>query len=453
MRLIKNSPLVIAATSVVLAGLAIIYASLQTPASQSPNIIIILADDLGYADISLHKGDIPTPNIDSIASAGVQFTNGYATHSSCSPSRAGLLTGRHQMRFGFISNPDRVQPTSPGNPLGLPLDEITLAEVLSEAGYYTGAVGKWHLGLSPDLHPLEQGFDEFYGFLNSLHRYFLMSHTRILRGREQTAEKEYLTHAFTREAIDFIERRQDDPFLLYLAYNAVHTPLMLDTPPAKGEEITLHGTGDIDRNRAIYRNMAEALDNDVGEILEKLRTLGLDDNTVVFFMGDNGGAELPGAYDNTPLRDFKGTLYEGGIRVPFLVQWPSGIPRGTRYDHPVSAMDIFTTAAALAQAELPIDRHIDGINLLPYLTGEIHTAPHEALFWNWDQAQHAVRRGNWKLIQRKARADELYNLEQDIAEKTNLAASRQDVVKELSTALRKWQNELEKPLWEPIPQP
>lgn len=421
------------------------------PAAAGPNVIVILADDLGYADIGLHGGDITTPHIDSIAARGVQFTNAYASHASCSPSRAGLLTGRHQMRFGFIDNPDRVRPTRPGNSLGLPPSEITLAEVLGDAGYRTAAIGKWHLGLAQELHPLEQGFDEFFGFLGSLHPYFPLGPGEILRGRRSVEERDYLTDAFTREAADFIERNRKRPFFLYLAYNAVHTPLMGDTPPAKGETITLYGTGDAARDRATYRNMVQALDAGVGRILATLRRLGIENDTLLMFVSDNGGARITGAYDNSPLRDFKGTLYEGGIRVPFLLQWPAGVGAGTRYDHPVSVLDILPTAAGAARAALPGNRVIDGVDLAPYLRGERAGAPHQALYWNWGPHEYAVRQGEWKLIRRGGQSIELYNLSRDIAETRNRSAAKPHRVRELDALLTRWIGELDEPLWEPDP--
>lgn len=419
-------------------------------AADPPNVIVILADDLGYADIGVHGGDIETPHIDSIAATGVRFTSAYVTYASCSASRAGLLTGRHPMRFGFVNNPDRVVPTRPGNPLGLPPGELTLAELLADAGYETAAIGKWHLGKAVELHPLSQGFGEFYGFLGSLQRYFVRGRERILRDREPVAEDEYLTRAFTREALRFIERPREGPFFLYLAYNAVHTPLMGEKLPGAGAQVSLKGTGDVALNRQIYRDMVKVLDQGVGAILARLQELGMSDNTLLAFLSDNGGSRTTGAYDNTPLRDFKGSNYEGGIRVPLLLRWPARLAAGMRYDLPVSSMDLFATAAVAADATLPRDRVLDGVDLMPYLAGERSEEPHDALFWHWRGA-YAVRSGPWKLLQYVGLPPELYRLDDDVAESNNLAAQRGERVAALQKSLRLWRAELAEPLWQRPP--
>ena len=429
-----------------------IIAASQSGSPERPNIIIILADDLGYADISVHGGAIATPNIDAIAGNGVMFTHAYAPHTSCAPSRAGLLTGRHPRRFGFISNPDRVRPTQPGNPLGLPSSEITLGEALRKQGYTTAAIGKWHLGLEPELHPLAQGFDEFFGFLGSLHRYLPFGPGEIQRNREKVKETEYLTSAFTREAVDFIERKRNRPFFLYLAYNAVHTPLMWDSQDKVIEPVTLYGTGDSKEDRAAYRNMVYHLDLGVGKVLSTLKRLGLERNTLLVFINDNGGTEITGAYDNSPLRGYKGELYEGGIRVPFLMQLPGTLTAGSTFEQPVSTMDIFATAIALAGAEPPADRTVDSVNLLPFLTAEATGRPHDYLFWHWNKAMYAVRHDDWKLLYKPGGSAQLFNLGSDQSESHNVASHHPELVAKLGGKIDTWLSAMPDPLWEHDPQ-
>lgn len=407
---------------------------------KQPNIIVIISDDMGYADIGCHGcKDIKTPNIDSIAQNGIRFTNGYVSCPVCSPTRAGLATGRYQQRFGHEYNTGP-PPGGLREHVGLPLTEITIADVLKSAGYVTGAVGKWHLGLSPRFHPFKRGYDEFFGFLHGGHSYInpgLGTFNPILRGTKPVDEKEYLTDAFSREAVAFIERHHDEPFFLYLAYNAVHTPMQA---PQRYRNSFKHITNP---KRRTYAGMLTAMDEGIGKVLAKLREFRLEEDTLLFFVSDNGGPSKANGSRNNPLRAGKGTMFEGGIRVPFIVQWPRRLKRGLTYDHPVISLDILPTAAAVAK--LPRDHKMNGVNLIPYLTGRKKTAPHETLFWRMGQ-NHAVRKGNWKLVKMGGKTA-LFDLTSDIGETRDLTAERPDVTKEIEKAYEQWNSQMIAPLW------
>jgi len=408
---------------------------------KQPNIIVIISDDMGYVDIGCHGcKDIKTPGIDSIARNGIRFTNGYVSCPVCSPTRAGLATGRYQQRFGHEYNTGP-PPGGLEENVGLPLTEVTIANVLKSAGYITGAVGKWHLGMAPHFHPLKRGYDEFFGFLHGGHSYIepsLGTFNPILRGTEPVDEKGYLTDAYSREAVAFVERHQKEPFFLYLAYNAVHTPMQA---PERYKDSFKHI---IDSKRRVYAGMLTAMDEGIGKLLAKLRDLDIEEDTLLFFINDNGGPTANSS-NNGPLRATKGTMYEGGIRVPFMVQWPGRLKGGQVYEHPVIALDILPTAAAAARAELPKDRKIDGVNLLPYLSGKKKAPPHEVLFWRAGQ-NHALRKGNWKLVQM---GDEigLFDLSGDIGESKDLKGERPEVLKELEKEFEKWNSQMIEPVW------
>jgi len=423
------------------AGLAtsrLLGAEAEAPA-RKPNVVVILSDDQGYADVGFQGcKDVPTPNQDALAQSGVRFTNGYVSCPVCSPTRAGVNTGRYQQRFGHEFNPG----PDAGPNFGLPLTETTLASLMKKAGYATGMVGKWHLGFEPQFHPLQRGFDEFFGFLGGAHPYLdpmLGGRNPILRGRTPFDEREYLTDAFTREAVAYIDRHQKEPFYLYLTFNAVHQPLQatakyLDRFPNIQ-----------DRQRRTYAAMLSAMDDGIGAVLRKLREAGIEDDTLVFFFSDNGGA--PGnASRNTPLRATKGTVYEGGIRVPFAIQWKRRVPGGRVYDHPVISLDVLPTAVAAAGGTLPADRPIDGVDLLPFVTGGRATAPHEALFWRFGP-QSAIRKGSLKLVRIRDQAPALYDLAADLGEAHDLAAQRPEAVTELSEAYAAWNAQLADPRW------
>lgn len=418
-----------------------------------PNIIIILTDDQGYADVGFNGStDIPTPGIDRIAKNGVVFTSGYVTYAVCGPSRAGLLTGRYQDKFGFAKNP----LMAPKDPLmGLPLSEETMGDVLKKAGYTTAAFGKWHMGTHPDLRPNKRGFDEFYGFLSGGHKYFPEEFvladieqsksqydaydTKLLHNTTRVEETEYLTDALSREAIAFVEKNQKEPFFIYLAYNAPHAPMQATE---KYLNRFLHIK---DIKRRTYAAMVSAVDDGVDALLDKLEELGIDDNTLVFFLSDNGGPTSHNASNNAPLRGFKGDFFEGGVRVPFAVQWKGVIPSSVTYDYPVSSLDIFSTAVAVSH--VTPKNELDGVNLIPYLLGENNGYPHETLFWrNYDANKFAIRTLESKQIMKEKELF-LFDIQKDIAEKVNLAVSQAERVKALEELIKQWEMSLMDPVF------
>ena len=429
--------------------------SLPLPAQQAPavaakskpNILFIVGDDMGYADVGFHKcQDIPTPNLDALAAAGVRFTNGYVSGPYCSPTRAGLMTGRYQTRFGHEFNPN--------GPQGLPLTETTVADRLKAAGYVTGLVGKWHLGAQPAMRPQKRGFGEFFGFLGGAHSYF--DAAEILRGNEPVSEMDYTTDAFGREAAAFIDRHKAEPWFLYLAFNAVHTPMhATDDRLAKFPNIA-------DSQRRTYDAMMLALDDAVGRVRKKLTESGLEQNTLVIFISDNGGPTMPGTTINgscnEPLRGSKRTTLEGGIRVPFLVSWPGRLKPGV-YEQPVIQLDLTATALAVAGMAAKPEWKLDGVNLLPFLSGAKADPPHDALYWRMGR-QMAVRAGDYKLVRYDSNADtrtgvrkqpvteaKLYHLSDDIGETKDLAAAQPEKVKELQAKWDAWNQANVAPLW------
>jgi len=412
-----------------------------TAATRKPNIVVILADDLGYAELGVQGcKDVPTPNIDSIAHGGVRFTNGYVSCPVCSPTRAGLMTGRYQQRFGHEFNPGREDQANPE--FGLPLSEATLAENLKPLGYATGMFGKWHLGYRPETHPQKRGFDEFFGFLAGAHPYLSASQggrNPILRGNEPVSEVDYTTDMFAREAAAFIDRHHGEPFFVYLPFNAVHGPL--EAP----EKYLSRFSAIEDRNRQVFAAMLSALDDGVGLVLAKLRELELEEQTLVFFVSDNGGPTLKTTSCNNPLRGYKGQVLEGGIRVPFLVQWKGRIPAGKVDDRPVISLDIHPTALAAAGGAAR-EAQFDGVNLFPYLGGEAKDMPHKSLFWRFGE-QSAARVGDWKLVRLAEGSPQLYNLAGDMEEKTDLASENPERVKEMQSAYDEWNAKNIPPLW------
>jgi len=423
-----------------LAGAALLP-GLTGAAPRKPNIVVILADDLGYAGIGVQGcADIPTPHIDSIAAAGIRCTDGYVTCPVCAPTRAGLLTGRYQQRFGFEHNPGP-EAAAAAN-FGLPREEPTLAERLRAAGYATGMVGKWHVGYREGLRPSERGFDEFFGFLSGATNYLpgRARSDRILRGTKPVQEREYLTTAFGREAEAFIDRHATHPFFLYLAFNAVHSPL--EATDAYRDRVA-----DIsDPKRRTHAAMLVAMDDAVGRTLEALRRHKLERDTLVIFLSDNGGPTPQTTSSNAPLRGYKGQVTEGGIRVPFLLRWTGRLPAGRVYREPIASLNIVPTALAAAGAPASGEKRLDGVNLLPFLAGGRGGAPHEQLTWRFGE-QAAIRKGDWKLLRARGGPWELYNLREDIGEKKNLASSEGRRVRELEGAWNAWNAQLKPPAW------
>jgi arylsulfatase A-like enzyme len=417
-------------------------------AARRPNIVVILADDMGYADVGFTGcKDIPTPHIDSIAKGGVRFTNAYVSHPFCSPTRAGLMTGRYQQRFGHENNPryDTSDATA-----GLPLSEITMPQVLSQAGYATGIVGKWHLGATPAMHPLQRGFREQFGFIGGGHDYFKQSEAGekreylipIERDGKPVPEKEYLTDALGREAAAFVGRHARDPFFLYLAFNSPHTPQQVT------ERYLDRFRGIADEKRRNYAAMMAAMDDAIGRVLGAVSENKLDNDTLIFFLSDNGGPVAVNGSSNDPYRGAKGQVYEGGIRVPFAARWKGRLPAGKDFNHPAISLDIFPTAAALAGAKMPAGRKIDGVDLMPHLTGKNKQPPHETLYWRTGGgASYAVREGRYKLV-RIGETSEMYDLESDPGETTDVASSRKLVFDRLEAARQKWNGELVAPLFQ-----
>jgi len=451
-----------------------------------PNIIVFFADDLGYGELGCQGNpEIPTPYIDSIAESGVRFTAGYVAGPNCSPSRAGLLTGRTPTRFGYEFNPIGARNEDPE--IGLPIKEVTIAETLQDAGYTTGLIGKWHQGGGAAYHPFRHGFDEFFGFTHEGH-YFVpppwkgvttmlrrkslpdgskgrwvgekglsySTHMKsnepdydannpIVRGGQPVVETEYLTDAFTREAVDFIDRHDDKPFFLYLAYNAVHSPLQgADKYMKKFAHIE-------DVHRRIFAAMLANMDDSVGAVMSQLRKSGLEENTLVFFLSDNGGPTRELTSSNLPLRGEKGQMYEGAIRVPYMVQWKGEIPAGKVYHQPVSSFDIYATAVANSDG-VTVPNQVEGVDLVPFLTGEDRGRPHETLFWR-QGGKAAMRHGDWKIVRMGKRLQagrakwELYDLSKDISEQTNLADAQPEILSELIARWNEMNSEMADPLF------
>jgi arylsulfatase A-like enzyme len=429
-------------------------AGIHAQSADRPNIILVVADDLGYSDVGFNGcRDIPTPNIDRIAAQGVRFDAGYVCFSVCSPSRAGMLTGRYPQRFGYERNVLYI-PDDPA--MGLSRDEELFPGRLQQAGYRTTLLGKWHLGAHPDLHPLKRGFSEWYGFLGGGHQYHPDSmkikdpmqvfteegsyRTWMNRGLEPVKEGDYLTDALSREAAAFIERNRQQPFFLYLAYNAPHTPLQ--ATPERLEKFKQIG----DKQRRTYAAMVSAVDDGVGRVLETLDKLGLASNTMVIFLSDNGGPLHHNGSRNGDLRGMKGTLFEGGIRVPFAIRWPGMIPAGITYTKPVISLDIAATIAGQVAGQSRPKHALDGTDLIPFLTGKSKGAPHDFLYWrHFDQKSYVVLTGDQHKLLRRGDSTYLFNLATDRSETRDLAAVEPRLLKKLERERLRWDAQLKPP--------
>ncbi len=416
---------------------------------EKPNVIVILTDDQGYGDVGFNGcTDIPTPNIDRIAKNGVVFRNAYVSYSVCAPSRAGLITGRYQDRFGYSRNP-LYKPFDPQ--IGVSLNEQMLPDLLQKSGYKTMAIGKWHLGAHEQFRPWNRGFNEFFGFLGGGHRYFPEDYTnlhqdsakdeaqsyrtKIIFNKKVVEESEYLTDAFSREAVSFIDRNKQQPFFLYLAYNAPHAPLQAS------QKYLDRFTQIKDPRRKTYAAMVSAVDDGVGAVLDKLQQLNLTENTIVIFLSDNGGPEKDNASDNGALRGGKGSLFEGGIRVPFAIQWPRQISAGIEYQQPIISLDIFATVAANVEGSAKPKNALDGVDLLPYLKGIKKDSPHAFLFWRqYDQKNYAViHQSGFKEMILKDSNVSMYNLKMEIGEQTNVAEKNNSLLQQMEQQRKKWE--------------
>lgn len=434
---------------VLVLSLGIVLGAVPLPGSaaeaRKPNVVIFLCDDVGYGEFGFQGNkQIPTKQIDSIARNGVRFTAGYVSGPYCSPTRAGLLTGRYQTRFGHEFNGGG---GAGGKGFGLPLSETTMADRLKKLGYATACVGKWHLGGPPDFLPMKRGFDEFYGTVANT-PFFNPPNFVDSRVSDQitpvTDDRFYTTDAYAARAVDWIDRNKEKPFFLYLPFNAQHAPLQATKKYLDRFRLIE------DEKRRTFAAMMSAMDEAVGKVLAKLREIGQEENTLIFFLSDNGGPTAVTTSRNDPLRGFKATTLEGGIRVPFCVQWKGKIPPGKVYDHPVLQLDILPTALAAAGTNIDPTWKLDGVDLLPYLTGKKEGKPHETLYWRFGE-QWAIRKGDWKLVASRldGKVPRLFHLKEDLAETTDLTEKHPEKVKELLDDWKAWNAEQKEPLWKP----
>lgn len=409
--------------------------------SNKPNIIVILADDAGYADFGfMGSRDIETPHLDRLASEGTIFTDAHVSASVCSPSRAGLLTGRYQQRFGHECN------LEPNQPQAFDTAQYTIAEFLDDSGYHTSIIGKWHLGEQPHQHPLVNGFDYFWGFLAGGRSYFpsveddqLGDERAILENYEPSSFDGYITDAIGDKAVEYINTKapEKSPFFMYLSFNAPHTPMH-----AKEEDIARFPQ---DHKRPVYAAMIWSMDQAVGRVVEALKKTGDYENTIIFFLSDNGGAHNNGS-SVEPLKGWKGNHYEGGLRVPFFVTWKNKLPAGARFDGLSSSLDIYKTVVALVGDEKVAASNLDGANLLPFLLGEQSGDPHTELKWRKDEMA-SVRMGDYKLITSEDSLTVLYNLRNDLTESADLKGDLPALRDSLQLALTNWEATLQDPLW------
>jgi arylsulfatase A-like enzyme len=410
-------------------------------AATRPNIVLFVADDMGFADCGVFGcKDIPTPNIDALAKNGVRFTNGYTSGCVCSPTRAGLISGRYQQRFGFDANAEGKASTDTV-PRALDIQQVTFPQRMKALGYATGAFGKWHLGAGEGYLPTQRGFDTFYGILP--HGLGATGPNGepppTYRGTAVAETPKNHMESFCSEALGFVDQHAKEPFLLYLPFTAVHAPFVGPQPWLDQHDAAAPA------GRRKYGADLRQMDDVIGRVMTRLRERGLEENTLVFFFSDNGGPG--GAADNGPLRGTKWTLWEGGIHVPFAAQWKGRIPAGRVLGQPVIQVDLLATAIAAAGGAVSPEWKLDGANLLPLMEGKSDVAPHDALYWRFG-VQYAVRQGDWKLVKPSINdAPHLFNLAADLGEKNDLAVEQPEKVKQLQALWDAWNAANEPPRW------
>ncbi|TWU38847.1 Arylsulfatase [Novipirellula aureliae] len=446
--------------------LLVVWWSPTEAAEGRPNIIVIMADDLGYTDVGCYGcKDIRTPNIDQLAADGVRFSSAYVTWNMCGPSRAGFLTGRVQSTFGYYRNVDN--PYDPAQ--GLPKIP-TIASLLQKQGYVTGGVGKWHMGTADHQHPNAMGFDDWFGFLGGGRMYYPLDHPSyqgrftplkrplhhkyvqhtmpVIHNNKVVTWEQYLTRELTDAGVAFLERNHNEPFFLFLSYNAPHLDLEApqETIAKYPEDKMTKIPGVTAKSRSIYAAMVDEMDQGIGKLLAKVDALGLEDNTVVWFLSDNGGMRKTS--DNRPLRGNKGNSYEGGLRVPMIVKWPGEAPAGKVLVAPVTSLDIGATSLVMAGGD-PKTSGLHGKDIRPYISGQSDQTPHNVLFWHtgrYKEPSGVMREGDYKLLY-SGNKTELYNLKDDLSETTNLAASEPERVKTMLARWKQWASDSQPELW------
>lgn len=420
--------------------------------ASQPNIVFILSDDAGYADFGFQgSNEFRTPNLDAFAQQSLSFAQAYTTAAVCGPSRAGILTGKYQQRFGFEENNVPGYMSSHGlmgENMGLPLTEKTIADHLKSLGYQTALIGKWHQGDADRYHPTRRGFDYFYGLRGGSRSYWALDdyhqsiepQNKLEFGFEVYQENQtYLTEALANNAVEYI-KRQNRPFFLFLSLTAVHTPM-----EAKPEDLTHFPT--LTGKRQQLAAMTLSMDREIGKVLDALHDKGIAENTLVIFSNDNGGPSDTNASNNYPLSGTKANHLEGGIRVPFLMRWPNVTQPGEQYPYPISMLDLLPTFYALAGGSPDKLSGIDGVNLAPFITANNTLRPHKTLYWKKEN-RGAIRDGDWKLLRFPDRPAELYDLSQDMSESNDVALRHPEIVKKLFKKLFQWELTLARPAWQ-----
>jgi arylsulfatase A-like enzyme len=415
-----------------------LLSSTQARAADSkPNFIVFLADDLGWGELGCQgfTKEVPTPNIDSIAQHGIRFTDGYIAATYCSPSRAGLMTGRYPTRFGHEFN-------GGGPNFGLPLTETTVANHMKDLGYATCAIGKWHLGDQPNNEPTKRGYDEYMGCLANPGSYFEPRQWRDSLNKVTPGKGFYTTDAFADRGVDWIERNKSHPFFLYMPFNGVHAPL--EATPKYLERFP----NIADKKRKTFCAMLSAVDDAVGKVMAKLRDAGLEKNTLVIFLSDNGGPTASTTSSNGPLRGFKMTTNEGGTRVPFMMQWPDQLPAGKTYDQPVMNLDVLPTLVVAGGGKVDPAWKLDGVDIMPFLKEPTKPTAHTVMYWKYGP-QWAIIEGEWKLVVSRVDGDKprLIHLSADLSEANDRLTSDPDKVTELTAKWKAWDKEQKPALW------